>query len=109
MGDAFAANIMSMIRFGDQLPTYDRVVSDPTGAPLPSNPTAQIVQVFQFIKQVKDKEEAEAVSEYTDRMRAEMKSLFVNSVANAKGRLQDFALSKTFNKLLAENRGFLGA
>ena len=109
VGDAFAANIMSMIRFGDQLPTYDRVVNDPAGAPLPTNPTAQIVQVFQFIKQVKDKEEAEAVSEYTQRMRAEMKSLFVNSVANAKGRLQDFALSKTFNKLLADNRGFLGA
>ncbi|CAB4241114.1 hypothetical protein UFOVP228_32 [uncultured Caudovirales phage] len=109
VGDQFAANIMSMIRFGDQLPAYDRVVNDPAGAPLPSNPTAQIVQVFQFIKQVKDKEEAEAVSEYTNRTRAEMKSLFVNSVANAKGRLQDFALSATFNRMLAENRAFLGS
>lgn len=109
VGDAFAANIMSMIRFGDQLPTYDRVVNDPAGAPLPSNPTAQIVQCFQFVKQVRDKEEAEAVSEYVMRMRAEMKSLFVNTIANSKGRLQDFALSKTFNKALSENRAFLGA
>ena len=109
VGDQFAANIMSMIRFGDQLPTYDRVVADPAGAPLPSNPTAQIVQCFQFVKQVRDKEEAEAVSEYVMRMRAEMKSLFVNTIANSKGRLQDFALSKTFNKALSENRAFLGA
>ena len=109
VGDAFAANIMSMIRFGDQLPTYERVVSDPAGAPLPTNPTAQIVQCFQFVKQVRDKEEAEAVSEYVQRMRAEMKSLFVNTIANSKGRLQDFALSRTFNKMLAENRAFLGA
>jgi hypothetical protein len=109
VGAAFASNVMSMIRFGDQLPAYDRVIADPAGAPLPTNPTAQIVQVFQFIKQVKDKEEAEAVSEYTCRMRAEMKSLFVNSVANSKGRLQDFALSKTFGAMLAENRIYLGA
>jgi len=109
VGAAFAANIMSMVRFGDQLPSYDRVIADPAGAPLPSNPTAQIVQVFQFIKQVQDREQAEAVSEYTQRMKGEMKSLFVNCVANSKGRLQDFALSATFNAMLAENRKFLGA
>lgn len=108
VGAAFAANIMAMIRFGDQLPSYSRVVEDPAGAPLPTNPTAQIVQVFQFIKQVQDKEEAESVSEYTNRMRPEMKSLFVNSVANTTGRLQNFALSATFNKMLADNRKFLG-
>jgi hypothetical protein len=109
VGQAFAANIMSMIRFGDQLPAFDRVVQDPAGAPLPSNPTAQIVQVFQFVKNVKDREEAEACSEYTNRMRAEMKSLFVNTVANAAGRLQNFALSKTFNSMLAANRAYLGS
>lgn len=109
VGDAFAANIMSMIRFGDQLPAYERVVADPASAPLPTNPTAQIVQVFQFIKQVQDRDEAEAVSEYTTRMRKEMKSLFVNSVANSNSKLSMFALSKTFNVMLVENRAFLGA
>jgi len=108
VGAAFAANIMSMIRFGDQLPAYDRVVQDPAGAPLPTNPTAQIVQVFQFIKQVRDRDEAESVSEYVQRMKGEMKSLFVNCVVNSKGRLQDFALAPTFNVLLAANRAFLG-
>ena len=109
VGAAFAANIMSMIRFGDQLPAYDRVVQDPAGAPLPTNPTAQIVQCFQFIKQVRDRDEAEACCEYVQRMKAEMRSLFVNCVANSKGRLQDFALSGTFNTMLAANRAFLGA
>lgn len=108
VGEPFAANIMAMVRFGDQLPSYERVVADPAGAPLPTNPTAQIVQCYQFIKQVQDKEEAEAVSEYVTRMRAEMKSLFVNSVANANSKLTMFALSAQFNKLLVENRSFLG-
>lgn len=108
VGEAFAANILSMIRFGDQLPAYERVIADPLGAPVPTNPTAQIVQVFQFIKQVADKEEAEAVSQYTERMRAEMKSLFANSVANSGSRLSNFAMSATFGRILTENRQFLG-
>ena len=108
VGQAFAANIMSMIRFGDKLPNYDRVIADPAGAPLPTNPTAQIVQCFQFIKQVQDKEEAEAVSEYVQRMRAEMKSLYVNSVANSRNKLTLFALSATFNAMLTQNRAYLG-
>lgn len=108
VGAAFAANITSMMRFGDQLPSFERVVSDPAGAPLPTNPTAQIVQVFQFLKQVQDKDQAESVSEYVQRMKAEMKSLFVNSVANST-RLSNFALSRTFGVMLTENRVFLGA
>ena len=108
VGAAFAANIMSMIRFGDGLPSYERVVQDPAGAPLPSNPTAQIVQVMQFIRLVNSKDEAESVSEYVQRMKAEMKSLFVNTIANSKV-LASFARSTMFNTMLTENRKFLGA
>lgn len=108
LGVPFAANIMSMIRFGDGLPTFDRIVASPDTAPLPNNPTAQIVQVHQFMRLVNDKDEAEAVSEYVQRMKAEMKSLFVNTVANSKV-LASFARSTTFNGLLVENRKFLGA
>lgn len=108
LGAPFAANIMSMIRFGDGLPTFDRIVADPEGAPLPANPTAQIVQVHQFMRLVNAKEEAESVAVYVQRMKAEMKSLFVNTVANSKV-LSSFARSTTFNTMLTENRKFLGA
>jgi hypothetical protein len=108
LGAAFAANIMSMIRFGDGLPTFTHIVADPEGASLPSNPTAQIVQVHQFMRLVNTKDEAEAVATYVQRMKAEMKSLFVNTVANSKV-LSSFARSTTFNTMLTENRKFLGA
>jgi hypothetical protein len=110
VGAEFAANIVSMIRFGDQLPAYERVVADPGGAPLSANPTACVVQCFQFVKQVADKEEAEAVSVYVQRMREEMKSLFVNVIANSKsGKLAHFSMSATYLELLRANRAFLGA
>jgi len=108
LGVPFAANIMSMIRFGDGLPTFERIVAGPEAAPLPNNPTAQIVQVHQFMRLVNDKTEAEAVSVYVQRMKAEMKSLFVNTVANSKV-LTSFARSTTFNTMLTDNRKFLGA
>jgi len=108
VGAPFAARIVSTIRFGDQLPPFGQVLADPMGAPIATNPTAQIVQVFQFITQVTNKEDAERVAQYVTRMREEMKSLFVSIAANS-ARLENFAMSATFGKLLAAYRNFLGA
>lgn len=107
LGAPFAANIMSLMRFGNMLPDYERVVADPIKTPLPTNPTACIVQVFQFIKRAQTKEEAEACSVYVSRMVGEMKALFVNSVANSSGAsCGRFAMSATFALLLRDNKAF---
>ncbi|MBV5331421.1 hypothetical protein JZU69_03280, partial [bacterium] len=107
LGAPFAANIMSLMRFGNMLPDYARVVADPKGTPLPTNPTACIVQCFQFIKRCSSKEEAEATSVYVSRMVGEMKALFVNSVANSSGAsCGKFAMSATFALLLRDNKAF---
>ena len=68
-----------------------------------------IVQVFQFCTQVKDRQQADAVSTYVQRMREEMKSLFVNHISNSNGVLTRFAMSAKFGELLRENRKYLGA
>jgi len=105
IGAPFTGQLMSFIRFGQQLPPFGRVCDEPDTCPVPSNPTAQLVQVFQFVTQVKDKDQAEAVATYVKRMRNEMQSLFVNTVAHS-SRIERFVLSKTFSKLLADNRIF---
>lgn len=107
VGAPFAAQIVTMIRFGDQLPAYDRVVADPGGTKVPDNVMACVVQIFQFLKQVKDRDEAEQISTYIARMKAEMKALFVNAVANS-SQLDKFGLSPTFAAQLAQNRQFIG-
>lgn len=107
VGPAFTGQLMSYIRFGQQLPPFGRVCDEPTTCPVPSNPTAQLVQVFQFVTQVKDKDQAEAVSTYVKRMKNEMQSLFVNTVAHST-RQEKFVLSKTFSLLLSQNRAFFG-
>lgn len=109
VGEAFAAVIMSMIRFGARLPSFDHVCADPQNTPLPDNPTAQIVQVFQFCTLVQDRHQADACSTYVSRMREEMKSLFVNHISNSNTVLTKFAMSVKFGELMRENRAYLGA
>jgi len=108
LGRAFTGHLMSYIRFGSELPPFVRVCDEPDTCPLPKNPTAQLVQVFQFVTQVKDEDMAEAVSVYVSRMREEMKSIFVSTVANSK-RNANFLQSATFGKLLAAVRSYFGS
>ena len=69
------------------------------------NPTAQLVQVFQFVSRVADRTEAEAVVEYVWRMRAEMQSIFCNTVASSQ-RVALFATINDFGRMLAEHKIF---
>ena len=105
VGEAFGAQLTSFIRFGRDIPAFDRVVADPAGTPLSSNPTAQIVQVFQFITQTRDREQVASVVEYVLRMKNEMQSLFINSVSNS-ASIAMFCTDKRFSALLQDNRQF---
>lgn len=105
VGEAFGAELTSFIRFGRDIPAFERVVKDPAGTPLASSPVAKIVQVFQFITQTQNHEQAEAVTEYVQRMPKEMQSLFINSIANSQA-IGTFATNKRFGGMLAENRKF---
>lgn len=103
MGSAATEHVMSTLRFGDQLPTFERVVQDPENAPLAKSPVAQIVQVFQFVTQVSTRAEVEAVMTYVTRMKTEMQGLLVNYVANSGGaQLVVWTTNTRFLALLRE-------
>jgi MoxR-like ATPase len=108
VGAKFAADIMATMRFGDDNPPFQRVLDEPETCPLSKNATAQMVQVFQFITQVADRNEAEAVCTYIARMKNEMQGLFVHTVANS-SRVSNFVMAPTYLKLLAANREFYNA
>jgi hypothetical protein len=105
VGDVTAEAIGSFIRFGKDLCSYERVIADPEKAPLSSNPTAQLVQVFQFVTRCQDRVEAEAITKYVWRMRAELQSIFCNTVANSQ-RVAVFVTIAEFGKMLAAHKIF---
>jgi hypothetical protein len=105
VGATTAEAMSSFIRFGRDICEYSRVISDPAKAPLSDNPTAQLIQVFQFVSRVADRKEAEAIVKYVWRMRAEMQSIFCNTVATSQ-RVAMFATINEFGRMLAEHKIF---
>jgi hypothetical protein len=105
VGSTTAQALSSFIRFGREICEYSRVIKSPDTAPLSDNPTAQLIQVFQFVTRVADRTEAEAIVKYVWRMRAEMQSIFCNTVATSQ-RVAMFATINEFGRMLAEHKIF---
>ena len=105
IGAVAAENLSSFVRFGRDICSFDRVVADPDKAPLSDNPSAQLIQVFQFVSRCENREQAEAVVKYVWRMRAEMQSIFCNTIANSQ-RVALFATLSEFGKMLSEHKIF---
>ena len=105
VGATTAEALASVIRFGREIGEYSRVIKSPDTAPLSDNPTAQLIQVFQFVTRVADRSEAEAIVKYVWRMRAEMQSIFCNTVATSQ-RVALFATINEFGRMLAEHKIF---
>ena len=105
VGHTTAEALASFVRFGREICDYARVIKDPKTAPLSDNPTAQLIQVFQFVSRAKDRTEAEAIVSYVWRMRAEMQSIFCNTVATSQ-RVDLFITLSDFGKMLAEHKIF---
>lgn len=103
VGPSFAGKLMSVIRFGEQMPAYDDVVRDPHNTPVPSNPIVQTVQVFKFINRVANRQEAEALTTYVLRMRGEMKGLFSTAVSNNIAKATFFMTIPAFTTMLRDN------
>ena len=105
VGPVTAANLATFIRFGRDICAYDRVLRDPATAPISDNPTAQLVQIFQFVSRCDNREDAEKVVEYVWRMKAEVQSVFCNSVAQS-SRTGIYVTLSNFGKMLADHKIF---
>lgn len=105
IGVTAAQALASFIRFGRDICEYSRVIKSPATAPLSDNPTAQLIQIFQFVTRAADRAEADAIVEYVWRMRAEIQSIFCNTVATS-SRVAMFATIASFGKMLAEHKIF---
>jgi len=105
VGEVTASAMASFVRFGQDICEYSRVIADPDKAPLSDNPTAQLIQVFQFVSRASSRAEAEAIVKYVWRMRAEMQSIFCNTVSSSQ-RAGLFATISDFGRMLTAHKIF---
>jgi len=106
IGATAAEALGAYVRFERSIPVFERVVAEPLTTPIDDNPSAQLVQIFQFINRVSSRDEAAAITQYVRRMRKEMQTLMGNTVANS-NRIGAFASCTEFADLLRENHIFL--
>lgn len=105
VGEVTAGAMASFVRFGQDICEYSRVIADPDKAPLSDNPTAQLIQVFQFVSRASSRPEAESIVKYVWRMRAEMQSIFCNTVSSSQ-RAGLFATISEFGRMLTAHKIF---
>lgn len=103
IGKPYTSVLVSFIRFGQQLPSIQRIKDDPMSAPIPDNRIAQQVQVFQFINRTQTREDAHAFVKYLLRLQPEIQSLFCRRVSDSPV-VGLFATVAEFGKLLSDNK-----
>jgi hypothetical protein len=106
IGYSAAKALEAYVTFGRQLPTGERIKADPENCPVPESPTAQIVLVFKLVTIAKNRSDAEAICKYVDRLREEMQSLFLNTVAQNTEKVAVFASVPKFLEMLKKHRIF---
>jgi hypothetical protein len=102
----FAENLCTHIRLGNTLPDFSLIVRDPANAPLVQDPVAQIIQAQQFVAFANTREEAEAVTTYVERMREEIKHMFIAAISNST-KVTTFVRVDSFGRMLRESKQFL--
>jgi len=105
-GEPTAADFIAVVKLDRDIPSFERVIADPDGTPIVDNPTAQIVQVQQFIYATQTRDDAATLLRYIKRMRAEMQTLFVNQIANST-RVLTFGTVDGFREMMNNNSIFL--
>lgn len=105
IGETTAAELMAFVKFGRDICSFDTVVADPTKAPLSTNPTAQLVQVMQFVSRVDSRAAAESVLTYVERMKEEIQSIFINTLSTS-SRVHHYVTLKKCGELLAKHKVF---
>jgi len=109
IGHAATAELMTYYRLGSQLTAFERIVSDPESAPIPTNPVAQLMQTLRIVGRAQDRTEADAVTRYITRLRPEMQTLFVKRVSSSNTAISIYLTVPTFGALMADNRIFFKA
>lgn len=109
IGHAATAELMTYYRLGAQLTSFARIVSDPDTAPIPTNPVAQLMQTLRIVALASDRTEADAVTRYITRLRAEMQTLFVKRVSSNNTAIGTYLTVPAFGSLMADNRIFFKA
>ena len=101
VGEAAAMDILTLVKLNDDLPTWEAVIKNPTGAKLPKGAAASCMMVAKAVQRV-ERETFDDWMVYVQRLGKEVQALFARSVM----RSQKVGIATThreFSKWAAAN------
>jgi len=104
-GEAAARDMQAFIQFQDQLPTWESIMSNPKGVPVPEGAGACAVLVFGAVQRV-DTNSLEVFMDYIERFEPEWQATFCITLAKSIKRDVAFK-SKTFAAWILKNEDLL--
>lgn len=99
IGVAAAAQLMTTLRLGLEMPRYEEIVKNPSNVKVPSKPDAQMLVCYRLAAQV-SKDDAAPVIEYMQRMPKEFAITFARAATN---RDKSLITTKAFHNWCAAN------
>jgi hypothetical protein len=105
IGTGEAAQLMTTLRLGQEMPKYEDIVKNPSGVKVPSKPDAQMLVCFRLAAQVSHAD-AEPVVEYMQRMPKEFALTFARAATN---RDRSIVNTKAFHSWSVKNASLVVA
>jgi len=109
MGAPAALDLMTFIKLADQLPTRTEIISNPSGAQVPSSPSAMVLLVCQAVHWV-DESTFDAWMTYMNRFSGnEVKALFMLQISNHKTKVLWASRTQAYTSYAIANSHLFGA
>jgi hypothetical protein len=102
IGEAAARDLVAYTTLADKLPGFDEIVKAPERTPVPSDPAALCMIVFNMVMNC-NKANFDNVMKYVVRMKKETQALFAISVIKAEGKQTIAMTNRSFTKFAMEN------
>jgi hypothetical protein len=106
IGESAARDMQAFIAYQDELPTRERIVSQPKDAPIPTSAGATAVLVFSMIAAV-DADNITPIMEYVSRLEPEWQAVFCISLAKNPAKQGIAMRARAFSDWAVKNQDLL--
>jgi len=106
IGEVAGRELHAMVKYSDQIPNWEDIVSSPASTKLPESPGAMSVMTHMAVVRI-EADTFDAVMEYMERMPKEFMSMFMIQCANTPSKLKLATKNRKFAVWFANNQDLL--
>jgi len=103
IGESAARDLLAYVEVADKLPTWDEVIADPKGAPVPTNAAALCIMAYGAVQKI-ERGNIGAWFEYLKRTPKELQSVFCVTTSKNEDKKNILMTSTAFINWMRENQ-----